>query len=360
MEGETRPVIRRVFYSVTAVRGLAALAVCWFHVAGWSYPLPPGLLRRTAHLGWMGPHIFFIVSGFVVPWSLYVMGYRWRDAHRYLGRRLLRLDPPYFATIALVLVLAYLGSWLGVGDPRPVFDPVRLLSHIAYLASILGDNWYNPVFWTLAIEFQFYLFIGLMLPWLANPNTQIRRIAMVACLAAYAPFAAGPGYTWVTGYLPLFMLGFVLFQRHAGLIGRGELVAWVLLLASLVAFTFVPYLAATSVAAFGFMLLDRFRSHIVEFFGRISYSLYLTHWPVGILILRFAYQWELGDTQKIAVAFSAMAACVLIAWLFYRLVELPSIHLARRMSLKPRPRQPRSVRRALVWPMSPKQSPELR
>lgn len=342
-----------VFHSVTTVRGLAALAVCWFHMGFWSEQLPQGWLYDSAQYGWMGPHVFFIVSGFVVPWSLYVVGYRWRDAHRYLARRLVRLDPPYFSTMFVVIGLAYLGFHLGLHPKPPEVDAGRIASHIAYLTTIVGEHWYNPVFWTLAIEFQFYLLIGLLLPWLASPNVMVRRAAMLACLAAYAPFAAGPQFTWVTGYLPLFMLGFTLFQHHAGLIYRREMTVWVVLLSGLVAYTFVWYLAVVSLAAFVYMLLDRFRNGITEFLGRVSYSLYLIHLPVGIPFLRLTEDFMVTDIQRIVTACAAMALCVFAAWFFYLWIERPSVRLARRISLRRDPRRHRLLRYGLAWSPNP-------
>ena len=102
------------FYSVTSVRGLASLAVCWFHIGLWTQLLPDGIFRYSAGYGWLGPHIFFIVSGFVVPWSMYAARYRWQDAPRYIARRIVRLDPPYIIAIMVVLVLSYVGSKVGL------------------------------------------------------------------------------------------------------------------------------------------------------------------------------------------------------------------------------------------------------
>lgn len=303
----------------------------------WSGILPEGVLKLSAGLGWLGPHIFFIVSGFVVPWSMHAAGYRWRDAHRYLARRIVRLDPPYFATIAVVLALGYLGARLGLREQAFELDPAQLLSHLAYLTGILGERWYNPVFWTLAVEFQFYLGLALVFPFLASPSRPVRWAAMGGCLAAFAPFAYEAQTVWMPGYLPLFMLGFLLFQFHAGHIGRRELWLWVAPLLALIA-TYTYFLSLLAFAAFGLMLEDRFRNRVTEFLGRISYSLYLIHMPVGIPFIRVFEPLATTDATRIALAFVAMGVCVLAAWAFYHAVERPSIRLARRIALHPRKR----------------------
>lgn len=328
------PAKNRVFHSVTTVRGLAALAVCWFHMGLWSDVLPPGVLRYSAGLGWLGPHIFFIVSGFVVPWSLYIVGYRWRDAHRYLARRIVRLDPPYFATIALVLALGYLGAKVGLREGGVDPDAVRVASHLAYLTGIVGERWYNPVFWTLAIEFQFYLALGLFFPFVASRRRAVRWAAMGFCLAVFVPLAGAAQTVWLTGYLPLFMLGFLLFQYNAGLIRKHELWLWALPLLAIAA-TFTYMLSLLAFAAFGLMLEDRFRNRISEFLGKISYSLYLIHMPVGIPVVRLTERFADGPGGHVAVSLTAMLFCVSASWVFYYAVERPSIRLARRISLQP-------------------------
>lgn len=337
---------KRVFHSVTTVRGIAALAVCWFHMVAIREMLAPGWLAASADIGWLGPHVFFIVSGFVVPWSLYVVGYRLGDAPRYLARRIVRLDPPYFATILLMLALDALAVQIGLHAQPFLVDWDRLASHLAYLTAILGQAWYQPVYWTLAIEFQFYLLLSLLFPLVASRRRWVRWAVIALGLVAFlpwrevpelglAPTPELPGSIWVMGYMPLFLLGFVLFQRHAGLIGRRETWLWVAVLVP-VAATFTYALALLSLAAFAVMLADSFRSRVTEFLGRISYSLYLVHVPVGVPFQSLVGRLAENDLQRTLVVLGSVALCVLTAWLFYHLVERPSVDLARRIAIRPR------------------------
>src|SRR5262245_16881681 len=96
------------------LRGLASLAVCWFHLTHFHYNVPDrhgyALLRKTGAYGWLGVEVFFVISGFVIPSSLYRARYRIRDFFTYLARRIVRLDPPYLAAIAVMLAMAYVSS----------------------------------------------------------------------------------------------------------------------------------------------------------------------------------------------------------------------------------------------------------
>lgn len=53
---------------VEVIRGLAALAVAWFHLTG---TYPSGWVRASGSYGWLGVDAFFVISGFVVPYSIH-------------------------------------------------------------------------------------------------------------------------------------------------------------------------------------------------------------------------------------------------------------------------------------------------
>ena len=61
-----------------SLRGLAALAVCLFHFAGRDDFLPGTYLQAASRQGYLGVVAFFVISGFVIPWSLH----RWTERDR--------------------------------------------------------------------------------------------------------------------------------------------------------------------------------------------------------------------------------------------------------------------------------------
>ena len=86
---------------VNALRGLAALWVAWYHVTGLLQP-ESNLLATLGRYGFMGVQVFFVVSGFVIPYALHRAHYQLPQYPRFLAKRLLRLHPPYLAVVATI------------------------------------------------------------------------------------------------------------------------------------------------------------------------------------------------------------------------------------------------------------------
>ena len=94
---------------IDLLRGIAASAVAWFHFTrGNPRFLPEGALRSSGAYGWLGVEVFFVISGFIIPFALYKEGYQLRlHWKRFIAKRLIRLDPPYLACIVVAVALSY-------------------------------------------------------------------------------------------------------------------------------------------------------------------------------------------------------------------------------------------------------------
>ncbi len=147
--------------------GLLPFQSCGFilRMAVVSY-LEGSWLWHSGRYGWLGVEAFFVISGFIIPYSMYQQRYRvHRHLFTFMMKRIVRLDPPYFVAIALSVILWYASTLLpDFGGSNPTVSLPQLLAHVGYLNAFLGYEWLNPVFWTLAIEFQFYLFVAFFFP----------------------------------------------------------------------------------------------------------------------------------------------------------------------------------------------------
>src|ERR1700704_2847705 len=107
-------------FTIEALRGMAALLVTWFHMTN-TYSLD--WVRYSGFYGWLGVDMFFVISGFIIPYSLHRSQYKLAYFPHFLLRRLVRLEPPYLVSIALVLILWELAARSpGFGGAPPSYS----------------------------------------------------------------------------------------------------------------------------------------------------------------------------------------------------------------------------------------------
>ncbi len=151
---------------IQKLRGLAALAVTLYHCSlNVRIPWPHGFVS-AADFGKFGVQAFFVISGFILPYSLWKAGYVLSDAGKFLLKRLVRLDPPYLTSVALSVVALVLAARNG-GTSFSISWP-QIALHLGFLTIFSNYEWLNVVYWTLAVEFQFYLLLAFSFPLLKN------------------------------------------------------------------------------------------------------------------------------------------------------------------------------------------------
>jgi len=309
--------------SLDVLRGFASLAVCWFHFTQGNVRfLPDGFLKATGSYGWLGVEIFFVISGFVIPYSLHRSEYKLRDYPTFIIKRIIRLDPPYLVSILIVLTLLWLSALVPGFKGGPVqIDAAGLLLHFGYLNALVRHQWLNPVYWTLAIEFQYYLLIGLLFPFLNSAERAV-RLTMLLSLAAL-PFVI-PNENLIFRYLFLFLLGFGLFQFRTGLTGRLEMLCLEAVFGVGLFITLgMPPTVAATFAIVGSVVLN-FKNKVFRFLANISYSLYLLHVPIGGRIVNIGQRFAANDPERYLVLIMALAVSIVSAFLLYRFIERPA------------------------------------
>jgi peptidoglycan/LPS O-acetylase OafA/YrhL len=95
---------------VDLLRIIAALSVMWYH---FGFRTRSELVRSTTHWGFTGVQVFFVVSGFIIPWALARGGFSWpRDGVRFILKRTLRLDQSYLVALAAGIGSSLVAAWL--------------------------------------------------------------------------------------------------------------------------------------------------------------------------------------------------------------------------------------------------------
>ena len=146
------------------LRAVAALSVCLYHFSGVALPKVTNVYMKPMFAyGWLGVDIFFVISGFIIPYSLLGKGYSLREFGPYIAKRIIRINPPAYAAMALVLL-----QWFLIDrffNHNQVYTGGitlnQIIHNMLFTVPFTQYKWVVGIFWTLAIEFQFYIFIGL-------------------------------------------------------------------------------------------------------------------------------------------------------------------------------------------------------
>ena len=312
------------------LRGIACLGGCFMHFAG---TIHSDSLNNYAKYGGWGVPLFFVISGFILPYSLEQGNYKLKNYFRFVLKRLLRLEPAYLCSIVAVFLLSILAQFSPYNNSIvPDFFTFRTLSHLFYLTDISGHKWYNPVYWTLAIEFQFYLIIGLLFP-LIQQNKISYQIVLFLLFVTIG-YRLGHDH-YLSEYLIYFFAGIQLYWFKQSKI---DLNIYFIFSISLVVFAFLKYgwagpLCITFATLFIIFIKKELR--ILIFIGKISYSLYLIHTILGTdALINFMQNFIISEVGRIILAIVAFPITILLAWVFYRLIEAPSQKLARRIKYR--------------------------
>jgi len=320
---------------VEYLRGIAALSVAWFHLTN-SYS--DGWVKASGQLGWLGVDVFFVISGFVIPLSISKTSnnYSLRDFPAFMVRRLVRLEPPYLISIVLALVLWHLSVMApGFKGQDTNYTFAQLAAHLLYLIPMTDFDWLQPVYWSLAWEFAFYIAMGLTFA-VINPArnpTAWYGIAALALLLVVGKFVPARALLFVVG-ICLFRITTV--AREASPVG--DLVLAVLSVS-------VMAISNSKIAAVGActaLTIYIFRSRrapgvpgtAMAGLGAISYSLYLTHVPIGGRVVNSGRRFGDGQLFELTLSSIALATCVIFAVLFWRFVERPFVAIGKSATKK--------------------------
>jgi peptidoglycan/LPS O-acetylase OafA/YrhL len=341
--------------AVDGLRALAVLAVLFYH-AGYSWM--PG--------GFLGVEVFFVISGYLVT-SLLLSEYRREggiDLRRFWRRRFWRLYPATF--VAVVATMVY----------TAVFLPGELagLRDDALGALLFGSNWQQLVsdgsyfsefgrpplvrhFWSLAVEWQFYLVWPLValgaLRWTGRGGLAALAVAVGAGSTVLMAVLSAPGgdpsrvyygtdtrlgglmagallaTTWSNSAVAHLRAWQVRVLEGAGAVGLAALVFAAVTVhelddrlyrggfAAVAALTALVLLSATNVAARWTQCV--LGTGPLRWVGLRSYSLYLWHWPV-FMVTRPGSDIDLAEGWLIPLRFGL---AFVLAEVSYRFVEEP-------------------------------------
>ena len=209
-------------------RGLAALSVFLFHIRGVLEASIP-FMAQLAQYGRLGVPLFFVISGYVITSSAEGVIRRSSNSNSFLKRRFLRIYPPFWASIIIVIMIPYIMaavSYLKAGQyisPTPnyqlltISDWIQVASLIKVFMSNNGDlegqfMAVNSVYWTLAIEFQFYLCVYAALIFRRYFRSILLSISIISLMLIIFPLHINSGL--FINFWPMFAIGILLYYLN--------------------------------------------------------------------------------------------------------------------------------------------------
>lgn len=347
------------FVFANQLRGIAAILVVMTHYFGTYFAeqqLVGGLTfspdlhfspSRWVHFlelpyqGPLGVALFFLISGFVIPFSL-----KKTSLPGFLIGRFFRIFPTYLACLCIGLLTVFLGSlYWGLNfshKASDIFANAMLVHNIFGIASIDSVNW------TLAIEIKFYLIVAAL-------SAAIFRKSILWLLVF---LALVPLYTWGAAIVPRFplflglttqltalsmdlnyiifmMAGVVFYQNVSGLISVKELIARTALILAVFSFNWsigpqqsqfpsvtINYYCAFLIFAACYFARDFFKPlKILDFFASISYPLYTVHSLLGYTLLKMLMQHNISFGAAVLMV---LPCVTLVAFAIHKKIETTS------------------------------------
>lgn len=330
------------FSSIEVLRGLAALSVCLFHFSNSTLPtIKPNLLSGFFSYGYLGVQVFFVISGYIIPFSLYTKKYELKNFGSFIIKRMVRLAPPAYVCIILMFVLYYSAIFIK-GKPIdqmywPGNDLKTLFHNLTFSVSTFNSGWYIDVFWTLEAEIYFYIFIGIVFPLIMNFNKKVNRIVFIAIIGiVFSTMSSISFFHFIPflKYFVFFYLGLMLFLFQKKIINIGFF-QFIVPLTLIICYG-LSDLVSSLVAFITLLLINQKKIGLASltFLGTISYSLYITHHFSGIVLeigLKRLFGEHLNETAKVLMLFLYTTLSVLFATLFYKFIESPFLLISKKI-----------------------------
>jgi len=317
--------------SLNLLRGFAALYVCCYHILPAAFESIP-FLHSTFSFGYLGLDLFFIISGFIIPYSMFKNDYSLKRFPKFMLKRSVRIEPPYIVSFLIIIFARYLYVQIHNWQYPEYYWPFRhdwkqFGLHFFYLNQYFGYESYAPVYWTLAIEFQFYLLIGFLFPLIIGTK-KIIPVTLLVLSSAFIWFFDFR-YNWfIFQYGYLFITGILIFLFTVKRISFKVFSLLFVVIATLLYFKNGLDVLVTAVAGTVAIISIKREWKVTNFLGTISYSLYLIHCEAAGWITNYL---DTVIKNRMVLCVSAVLFAIGFATLLWYFVERPALKLSKKI-----------------------------
>lgn len=333
---------QRQIVEMDGLRGIAVLVVLIGHT------LPNYFPYNLPSWAWsLGVPLFFAVSGFCITYSLFktLASCKNLNTKEFFLKRFRRIYPPYFVCFLIFFIKVIISEMLAGKELSFVEISKMLFFNLSLSQIAMGTTTVvNPAFWSLCVEFQYYLLTGFLI-FISNEFPQYFKKLALLILAGLVSFFVLVNYNvilvkkdvWFMAlpkYTACFLVGILLswYKVFSGRDKSKNLFYLCLALSLLfivlsepggiLIFLLLIFATLGSKNNYLSTITAFLRSGFLVFFGERSYSIYLMH-GFGILYLsRFAKQYFHNNVVgSLFLWILSIVFAVVLSILFYELIE---------------------------------------
>lgn len=292
------------------LKGLSCILIMLHHLAFYgpmsdvAMSVIPGVIDWLFVYGRMAVAVFLVIGGFLTGQKLLEQNvFVHKSVFQLIWHKYQRLVIPYLAAIILAIICSFIASqWMQHASISAMPEPKQLISHLFFLQNLLGYESLSAGLWYVAMDFQLFAVTALVLflidtilptHW-SYQRTQLISVLIVALVTLASLFifnlddsydatflyfyvayglgilAAQIAQTKSRMFLLFLLLDFLLFALYLDFRGR------VLIAAITAAVLCLSYQSLWVNAKFWMNPLAKL--------GRMSYSIFLVHFPVSLVV----------------------------------------------------------------------------
>jgi peptidoglycan/LPS O-acetylase OafA/YrhL len=351
-------------YGLDELRGLAAIMVLIYHLYQSFFrgipnyndegiqTFPKTFLPIFNSLNELnaGVNLFFVLSGFLIHYLYSKKLFDSKQSLLFLKKRFLRIVPPYYFSILITVIGGLIIGYLTIS----VKD---LASHLLFINNFSAETAFTiqAVYWSIAIEVQFYILYNLYkylsdklnyehkLLWFFIIMFSISIIYKLLLLTTGQHYAA---LRWETLYnvllrFPEWLIGAIFYQYGDRILQlKNKIILIILFLISNLVFNhyFIYHLFVSDILyalAFGLLIWvlieRRIQIYFFQFLGRISYSMYLNHFLIysiwDVAIIKLLNLPRVASWERLLTMSTGLIVSIIGSYILYKLIEEPSLKI---------------------------------
>jgi peptidoglycan/LPS O-acetylase OafA/YrhL len=371
------------------LRGLLALWVAISHILCWTGISDRWQLPDIFQDAWKifiyaqsAVDIFIILSGFVISFLIA----KFQDLYpkeiykAFITNRFFRLYPVYLICLMIAIPASMLvptilerSSWSNTSYFVPLRSIVaseqsnfiqHLLLHLSLLNGLIPKSLLSnatatflPTAWSITLEWQYYLVAPAIAAMLMSPRGLITVLLIALCGKYAAPEWTNLHLAFLPSQLHLFLIGIAsyhLFQSRSmrfnmtnhgitigliAIIGAAFLSNWHPITLGVWSVTIGTLLTQTLEDSKSlFFPVSQFLSlNLLQNLGKISYPLYLIHWPlicILLFILNLLFPGIHSDAAAMILLTIGLPLIITISFVLHKVIEKPGVQLGKRMISK--------------------------